>query len=232
MRRIHASLLLLPLLGFGLTSAFLSAPEPLEFERATLILEHNATDGDAEIVLDLASDEDLTRLELRGPQDCDGEGGRKILAVRSRRSLEVGLSQILIETGEPAVQPVLDAFPEGTYELKGRTLDGRPVRGTVDLTHDLLPAPQILFPPDGDKNIPAFGLVIEWAPDPSASSWLMELEREDDLPGQIVATLPAGSICFAVPDGFLVPGVEYQVGVRAISKAGNVTVSEHTFVTQ
>lgn len=224
---------------FGLAPG-LFAPPPdhdFEFDRALLILETNATDGDAEIVLDLKSGVDIVRLEVKGPMrdgeddDGDDDGERKVLDLRSDKGLGVGLSQILLETGEPTLQAVLEAYPAGTYELSGRTLEGRKFRTTLELTHGLPGAPEILFPAAGDDDIPVVGLVITWAPNASVASWLVELEREDDGVGKIVATLPAGTSSFAVPQGFLVSGVEYQVGVRASNAEGNVNVSEFTFTT-
>lgn len=206
-------------------------PGGLEFDRAKLILEANATDGDAEIVLDLKADFDIVRLELAGPA-CSGDGdGRRVLELHSNKDLRLGLSQILVETGEPSLAAVLAAFPAGSYELSGRTLEGRRFETQLELTHALPRAPEILFPADGDENIPVEGLVIQWSLDHAVSSWLVELEREDDLPGKIVAILPGETSLFAVPAGFLQSGVEYQVGVRASSAQGNVSVSELVFVT-
>lgn len=238
MLRTHTvlGLLTLPIVGLGLISAFPAPPPPeLEFDRLSLILEINASDGDGEIVLDLKTDAQIARLEIEGPLGCDDDDdddGRKVYSIRSNRDLGLGISQLLVETGEPDLETVLNAFPAGMYELSGKTLEGQRFRNTVELTHSLLAAPEILFPADGDDDIPVFGLVVQWVPNPGATSWLVELEREDDLPGKIVATLPAGTSTFAAPEGFLLPGVEYQVGVRAINADGNVTVSELTFVTQ
>jgi hypothetical protein len=235
MTRIHGAflpLLILPLLGLGTASTVQPVVEELEFERADLILEFNATDGDAEIVLDLKSDEDLARLELRTPEGLSQEVERKVLDVRSRSSLDLGVSQLLVETGEPSMSVVLAAYPEGTYELSGVTMDGTRFRNTIELDHELPAAPVILYPEDGDESVPISGLEVLWLPDPDAASWLVELEREDDLPGKIVATLPAGTFSFIVPDGFLVAGTEYQIGVRAIGDTKNVTVSENTFFTE
>ena len=151
--------------------------------------------------------------------------------LRSNKDLRHGLSHILVETGEPSLAAVLAAFPAGTYELSGRTLEGRRFETQLELTHALPAAPEIFFPADGDEDIPVEGLVIQWRPDPAVSSWLVELEREDDLPGKIVVILPGKTSQFAVPAGFLQSGVEYQVGVRASSAQGNVSVSELVFVT-
>lgn len=222
------ALILLPAVGLALSSALSTTPEPpSEFEEASLILEINATDGDAEIVLDLKSEEDLARLELSGPI---GSAHPRIFDLRGSRTSKLGISQVEIETGEPDLQTVLEAFPEGIYELNGITPQGGLVLATLELTHELPLAPTIEYPEDGASDIPTSGLVIRWAAGPSARGWVVEVEN-DDLLVAVLATLPAGTTSFAVPDGFLAAGVEYDFGVRAIHENGNVAVTEASFVT-
>ena len=230
------SLMSVPVVGLGMLAPFpRSAAEPLEFETAAMLLELNATDGDAEIVLELKTDEELVQLELFGPVVlADGEeaadAGMKVISIRSSRQIGLGLSEILIETGEPSVNAVLEAYPAGTYLLRGKTLAGMRFENAIELTHALLAAPELVFPMDGDEGVPTANLTIQWLPDPGAVGWVIEVEQ-DELGVNVTAELPAGTSTFSVPNGFLVPGVEYEFGIHALHPDGNVIVTEGAFTT-
>ena len=76
----------------------------------------------------------------------------------------------------------------------------------------------------------AAGFEIAWTSAPGASGYIVEIEQ-DELGVGLKVELPASSSTFAVPDGFLQAGVEYELGIGTKTEVGNVSFVETTFST-
>ena len=190
----------------------------------TLIFEVNATDGDGEVVLDLDTDLALERLTLFDPDH------RAVVKLATKDRGQLGISQMELETAEPSIEAVVQAYPEGVYHAVLRTTSHETFHVFVELRHALPELPVITFPvPDGD--VPASGAVVTWTPDPAVEAWVVEIEN-DELEQTLTAELPAGAASFSIPDGFLVQGETYQLGIAATGENGNVLVVEQDFVVQ
>ena len=207
------------------TVAGMAAERAESFAELSMIYEVNETDGDAEVVIVAKADEGLAHLVVRDP-------GGKIIRVGSndhRRGRDaVGLAEILLETAEPSPEALKAAFPEGTYAIEGRTVSGVRLAGEVTLSHVVLPAPAFA-PTDGAEVAPT-ALVVTWQPVAGAAFYIVEIEN-DDLDVNITAKLDAAQTSFAVPDGFLRPETEYELGVATGTVHGNVAFAEGTFTT-
>ena len=59
----------------------------------------------------------------------------------------------------------------------------------------------------------------------------MEIEQEQ-LGTSVEATLPSSLTAFAVPNGFLLPGKEYHLGIGTVTSEGNVSFVETSFTTK
>lgn len=109
------------------------------FEEAHIFFELNNTDGDLGIHA-LIDGEAWKRLEIEDPSE------NKLLNIFVRGSLRrQGLTEIFFESAEPpfdelSPEKFFRRFPEGTYEIEGKTLDGKELESEVELTH-VLPAP-------------------------------------------------------------------------------------------
>ena len=55
--------------------------------------------------------------------------------------------------------------------------------------------------------------------------------EQDELDVNITAKLPGSVATFAVPDGFLLPGTEYELGLGTVTDNGNISFVETTFTT-
>ncbi len=81
------------------------------------------------------------RLKIEDPK------GRKMLDVKVKGRLKKqGLTEIFFESAEPNFDDLepeefFDRFPEGDYEIEGKTLDGEELESEVALTHVMPPAP-------------------------------------------------------------------------------------------
>ena len=108
------------------------------------------------------------------------------------------------------------------------TVDGDRLEGTATLTHALLPAP--FFTPADGAEVDPNNVIVEWEAVAGAAAYSVEIEQ-DDLEVNVTAELNSDTLSFAVPAGFLVPGVKYEVGVATVTDDGNVAVAESAFTT-
>lgn len=194
-----------------------------QLEDVSIILEVNETDMDAEIVLEIDSDDGIQRLSVWDPYR------RKVLNIKSRDRGRIGLSEVIIETAEPDIQSVLNAYPEGEYIVMVKTVYGERLFGNAELLHELLPAPSF-SPSEGELVDPDVDLVVTWDLVDDAESYTIEIEQ-DDLDVNITTKLGGDATSFIIPAGFLVPDTEYEIGIATEAPNGNLSVAESYFQT-
>ena len=113
--------------------------DEIPYDEAELFFELNNTDGDLGIHA-LIDGEGWKRLTITDKRE------RKMLSIRVKGRLQrQGLTEIFFESAEPRFADLppavfFDRFPEGEYEIEGRTLDGSELESEVELTHTM-PAP-------------------------------------------------------------------------------------------
>ncbi len=196
----------------GVAALRASSPDPLEFEELAILLETNATDNDAEIVVVAKTEKGIRRLAVHDPSLTP------ILDLTSSDSGRIGLAQILVESAEPDIQSVLAAYPEGRYRFSALTMTGQVVRGSADLSHDLLSAPTIIQPQDGEVlDRTAFEVI--WNIDPRAEGYRLEIEGENM---ELNLALPAHVDRFYIPANLLDAASTYQIGLKAEGDNGNL----------
>ena len=61
--------------------------------------------------------------------------------------------------------------------------------------------------------------------------YIVEIEQ-DELETKVEAVLPGSSTTFAVPDGFLRPGTEYELAIGTVGDEGNISFVETKFTTR
>lgn len=199
---------------------------PTAFAVASIRMEQNATDGDLEIVIEAKGREDgLAQLTVVGPD------GRTVVDVNAPDASTLGVRQFRFESPEPKSAATLrSAYPEGVYTFSGSTAAGGRLHREARLSHKL-PAPaQFLRPGSGAKGVPVRGFQITWTPIKGLAAWIVYLEQPE-LNLELTARIPGSSTSFAVPDGFLLPGTEYQVGLGAVGREGNISFVETSLTT-
>src|SRR5918994_409194 len=113
---------------------------------AKLIIEYNATDEDLG-VHGAFDDHGWSELCVVDPS------GRPIAVVDPRRQLDdLTMAGIFFESREPplaefSMADLAAAFPEGRYEVRGKSFDGTTLRGRALFTHDV-PAPPTITSPE------------------------------------------------------------------------------------
>jgi hypothetical protein len=111
------------------------------FDEARLFFELNDTDGDLGIHGKVDGDE-WKYLEIEDPRD------RKMMNIWVRGRLrKQGLTELFFESAEPTFDELdpekfFKRFPEGEYDIEGRTLDGEERESEVWLSHIIPAAPE------------------------------------------------------------------------------------------
>lgn len=217
----------------------------VELEEAAVFFEFNTTDLDLGIQL-FWDGEGWTEMEVTGP---DGE----IFEVENDGSLSaIGSTELFMESSEPelvedpdtatddeieaAVDAFLATFPEGEYEFSGKTVDGDPLIGTAELTHDLAVPVELdlsSFPDISWTDVSEAG-------DPEIVRYEIIVEIEAEIDGEEVvflntAIFPASVTTFTVAEEFVDLAedledsgelLEFKVEILADEESGNRTIVE------
>jgi hypothetical protein len=208
--------------------AMASSPEqkPVQLADATMIVEVNATDGDAGLQAFLDGEAWRT-MTISGPD------GRRVLSVEANGRLRrLGMTELFSESNEPTfaklpLRRFLRRFPEGRYHFAGTTVDGRRLVGSARLSHDIPAGPKIVSP-RADSTVPRAGAVAAWERVSGVVGYRAIVEREHPL-RVFNVDLPASVTRVAIPPEFLQPGVRYKLEVQSIARSGNQTISELEF---
>jgi hypothetical protein len=207
------------------------AAKPIRLDDATMIIEVNATDGDAGIQAFLDG-EAWKSITISDPT------GRTVLDVEAKgRLTRFGLTELFSESNEPSFEELplrrfLRRFPEGSYTFAGTTVEGRRLVGKARLSHDIPDGPRITSPEAGSA-VPRDGVVARWNPVAEGGridvvGYRAIVEREDPL-RVFSVDLPASAGSVTIPSEFLESGVEYKLEVQAIEASGNQTIREISF---
>jgi hypothetical protein len=199
---------------------------PSKLPKAAVHFEQNATDGDVEVVFQAkGGKEGLAKLRVTGPD------GRIAIDFTAPDPSTLGIREFEFESPEPAdVAGLKAAYPAGKYHFTGATADGKELHGESTLSHELPATSAFVEPGEHAENVPVKGLEIRWAPVAGVSGYVVELEQ-DDLGVSLEAHLPGSASSLSVPDGFLRPGTEYDLGIGTVSEGGNVSFVETSFTT-
>jgi hypothetical protein len=208
-----------------------AATSPVRLADATMIVEVNATDGDAGLQVFLDG-EPWRSMTISGPD------GRTMLAVNAVGRLEnFGLTELFSESSEPPfaefpLEQFKALFPEGRYSFAGTTVEGARLVGRATLTHDIPDGPEITSPTAGATVAPD-DVVARWLPVTTPAGidvvgYRAIVTREDPL-RVFSVDLPASVTAVTVSPEFFESGVEYKLEVQAIEAGGNQTLTEITF---
>ena len=204
---------MLKVTAIALTTALSMGPAQdgeRESVEAELALEVNLADDEAELILEVEAEDALDHFFLLNPS------GKIILGLTSVDRQDLGLSEVLIETGDSSVQAVLQAYPEGEYTALARSTDGEWFVIAIDFSHELPDEPVIL----SSTSVPVNGAVVMWAADSEVDEWILEIEN-DELDLFLLVELPGSATQFAIPDGFLVSGEEFGLELMAEGSASD-----------
>ena len=233
--------------------------DEIEFDEAHVFFELNNTDGDLGIHA-LIDGEPWKRLRI------EDQNERRILDVKVRNRLRrQGLTEFFFESAEPtfdelSIAEFFDRFPEGTYEIEGRSLEGDEIESETEITH-AMPAPanvtSLDYDSDCDDDIVvavtppvtiAWDPVTSTHPDPRYPQGfddfaiynyqvVVEVEVEVEVDGEIEefasvlsVVLPPGVTSMTIPDEFIGQGEEFKYEVLAREESYNQTAVESCFV--
>jgi len=196
------------------------------FAVASVHFEQNATDGDVEVVFEVkGGDEGLTKFTVVSPD------GRTVIDFTAPDASTLGIRQFRFESPEPKeVKNLKAAYPEGVYTFTGVTASGVKLHGKSTLNHKLPTTTSFIRPQAEAQNVAIKNLEITWTPVKNLAAYIIYIEQ-DELNVSLTARLPSSVAQFSVPDGFLLPGTEYQLGIGTVTNEGNISFVETSFTT-
>jgi hypothetical protein len=196
-----------------------------KFERARVYFEQNLLDKDVEVKFEATGGSTgLATMKVTAPD------GRTVIDFKSTDS-KFGIRHLVMESPEPKNDGQIQKdFPAGIYKFTGTLVGGVALQSEATLSHKL-PAPSSFVRPRPDeKNVPVKGLKASWTPVKDLAAVVLIIEQEGS--GQeIKVSLPGNASSFAVPDGFLQPGLDYKISVGTVSSEGNGSFVEAAFST-
>ena len=197
--------------------------EPLDIE---MFYQFSATDEDAEVTIGIESpDNPIDYLVILAP------GGRTVATVRSKDHL--GLAEVELESAEPSVEEVQRAYPQGRYWFFGKAVDGSELFGRLDLTHEVVGAPDFfLFSPCDEEVDAGAAVAIAWNSVVGAEGGYEIIIEQDDTGANLRVTQNPDRTSFVIPEGFLAPGLEYEIEMKSVTAGGNKTSASCEFSTQ
>ncbi len=218
-----------------------------EFSEAELFFELNDTDGDLGIHA-LIDGDAYTKLRIVGPND------RVMLRVKAEgRLARQGLTEFFLESAEPAFDELAPErffvrFPEGTYKVEAKVLEGEDLEGSVELSHvlaappanikingvaaaencDAIPLPSVSKPVtiDWDAVTTSHPTIGKSGP-VEIVRYQFFVEREDVKVG---VDLPPTVTQFQVPAEILALGSDFKFEIIARTASGNNTAVESCFI--
>ena len=224
--RILAVTLVLSSHGLALVGVGKESGPSVPFAVARVYFEQNATDGDFEVVFEVkGGDKGLAKLVVVSPD------GRTVIDFRASDASTLGIRQFHFESPEPAnFESLRAAYPEGVYTFTAETADGKKLHSQSALNHKLPETASFLRPGAGARGVDVKDLEITWTPVKGLAAYIIKIEQ-DELDVSITTRVPGSVVKFAVPDGFLLPGVEYQLSIGTVTNEGNTSFVETTFTT-
>jgi hypothetical protein len=217
---------------------------------AKLIIEYNATDED---------------LGVHGAFDDDGwsklcvydPSGKPVLTVKPQGRLKgLTMAGIFFESREPPLdefsfEDLKAKFPEGQYQVRAISFDGKALAGAATFTHDVPAPPTITSPAITDEEhaedvvVSPTGLVVTWEDvtetvdgDPveiTGYEVIITQVEHDDPHGfsQPIfdVHVPPDRNSLSVPAEFLEPGTVYELELLALEESGNQTITVGFFTT-
>ncbi len=218
--------------------------ETVTIATAKLIIEYNSTDDDIG-VHGAFDDQGWSELCVYDPN------GKQVLAVKPQAQLkDLTMGGIFFESREPpseefSFEDLKAKFPEGQYQVRGTTFDGKRLTGSATFTHDVPAAPTITTPLEGDV-VSTTDLVIEWEdvtetvdgnPVTITGYEVIITKVEHTDPHGFSQPIfdvhvPPDRNALSVPVEFLEPGTEYELEVLALEESGNQTITVSFFTTE
>jgi hypothetical protein len=218
--------------------------EAVTIATAKLIIEYNATDADIG-VHGAFDDVGWSELCVYDPN------GRKVLEGDPHTQLkDLTMAGIFFESREPPIaefsfEDLKEEFPEGQYQVRAISFDGKRLTGFATFTHDV-PAPPTITSPLEGAVVSTSGLVIKWEDvTETVESRPVTITGYEVIVTKVAHTDPHGFSqpifdvhvppdrnALSVPVEFLEPGTEYELEVLALEVSGNQTITISSFVTE
>lgn len=203
-----------------------AGPSSVPFAVASVHFEQNATDKDVEVVFEVAGGaKGVAKLTVVSPD------GRTVIDFTAPDASTLGIRSFRFESPEPSdVASLKAAYPEGVYVFSGTTVTGDKLHGKATLSHKLPATVSFVSPAAEAEDVGPNDVDISWTAVKDMDAYIVYIEQEE-LNVSLSVRLPGNATKFTVPDGFLLPDMEYQLGIGTVTKDGNTSFVETSFTT-
>jgi hypothetical protein len=212
------------LAGLAATLPLAAVAQEGAFEDVEIFVVYSSSDEDAQVFVQGGADDPIVSVKAFGP------GNAVKLKLDIRDGDDLGYADFVFESPEPSLEELEVAYPAGEYRFRGVSAEGDILTGEADLSYELLDAPVPIFPVDGDEDIPTNGVNAMWEEIEDAEAIRLEVEDEEEEVA-LKVDLPGDATSFSLPNGWLQPGTEYVLDIKAIAEDGNQTVTDLRFTT-
>ena len=130
------------------------------------------------------------------------------------------------------MEEVQAAYPEGIYWFWGRSVNGTWLFGRIEITHDVVGAPDFFnFSPCNEEVDSVASIAITWTTVTGADGGYEIIIEQDDTGANLRVTQSPDRTSFVIPEGFLAPGLEYEIEMKSVTAGGNKTSASCEFST-
>lgn len=204
-----------------------------DFENLQFLVVYNATDNDAQVIIEAEAQDDTILVELNITDPL----GEVIHQISFEDKEDLGITDVLYESSEPSIIELEEDFPAGEYTFNALLIDDSDeeveAEGKIILDYLVLPAPMILFPLEEQAGIFAQEpMTISWSGiDDEAETIILEIEADES--GQTFSVeLPIDATEFTVPADWLSPDTVYVIDLEVEHENGNLTAVDVEFRTE
>jgi hypothetical protein len=177
----------------------------------------------AEVALEAEGEEALRELRLLD------RTGAVLLELATPPAPRLGAHEIEFGSEEASLALILREFPAGPYTVDGRTVSGRRVSASVELSHGL-PGLFTVLAPRPNEVVPLSQATLSWSESAGAARYVLEVEQ-DELGFSLEVVLPPWITSFTVPEALLEPGVSYEYSLAVQGDTDNELEVEGSFHT-
>src|SRR5688572_30288375 len=177
----------------------------------------------AEVALEAEGEEALRELRLLD------RSGAVLLEFTTPPAPRLGAHEIEFGSQEASLARLLREFPAGPYTVDGRTVSGRRVSASVDLSHGF-PGLFAVLAPRPDEVVPLSQATLSWSKSAGAARYVLEVEQ-DELGFSLEVVLPPWTTSFTVPEALLESGVSYEYSLAVQGDTDNELEVEGSFHT-
>ena len=116
------------------------------------------------------------------------------------------------------------------FRISFMWMNRKPLQNKVVLSHTFPATTSLLRPEAGAEGLGTKNLRISWTAVKDVAGYIISIEQ-DELKAYLTVRVPKSVTTFAVPDGFLARGKQYELHIGTVTEEGNISFVYTWFIT-